>query len=45
MYIPGGRPPAETTNLDDVRAVGDAYPDHELADELSDYRLPPGIFG
>jgi osmoprotectant transport system permease protein len=31
------------TNLDDVRAVGDAYPDHELADELSDYRLPPGF--
>lgn len=31
------------TNLDDVRSVDDAYPDHELADELSTYRLPPGF--
>jgi osmoprotectant transport system permease protein len=31
------------TNLDDVRSVGDAYPDHELSDELSTYRLPPGF--
>jgi len=30
-------------NLDDVRAVNDAYPDHELSDELSTYRLPPGF--
>ena len=31
------------TDLDDVRAVGDAYPDHELADEVSTYQLPPGF--
>ncbi len=30
-------------NLDDVRAVDDAYPDHELADAVSTYRLPPGF--
>ena len=30
-------------NLDDVRSVDDAYPDHELAEELSTYRLPPGF--
>jgi len=30
-------------NLDEVRAVDDAYPDHELAEELSTYRLPPGF--
>jgi osmoprotectant transport system permease protein len=30
-------------NLDEVRSVDDAYPDHELAEELSTYRLPPGF--
>jgi len=30
-------------NLDDVRDVDDAYPDHELSDELAGYSLPPGF--
>lgn len=34
---------AAETNLDDVRAVGDAYPDHELSEQVSTYQLPPGF--
>jgi len=43
MSTPVQETDSEETNLDDVRAVGDAYPDHELADELSTYKVPPGF--
>jgi osmoprotectant transport system permease protein len=34
---------ADVTDLDDVGAVGDAYPDHELSDEPPNHGLPPGL--
>jgi osmoprotectant transport system permease protein len=34
---------ADVTDLDDVRAVGDVYPDHEVSDEPPNHELPPGF--